>query len=214
MLTGKHYRHACTLSLLAAICFAVQCRRQASGAIQNSAGVRLAIADENTQPALRVTVPGLSPAERTFEILFPEHVTGRVQGRAVVEHLYVFRPGKTGERPAWRQTGNSLEYERDFRGVHFLARATLEDDGLKIHYEFTNRSAVDYAMMYAITDPRMTGIFHDLRLERTYVHHKEGFDLLASETHDRLTMPLVRNVRGFLEQWPQGEPGSLARRGA
>jgi hypothetical protein len=154
--------------------------------------VRLTVAEENTQPVLRVTIPGPSPAERTFEILFPEHVTGRQQDRAEGEHLYVFRPGSSGERPAWRQNGNSLEYERDFNGVHFLARATLADDGLTIHYEFVNRSTMNYAMMFAVTDPRMTGIFHDLRLERTYVHHKEGFDLLASETPDRLTMPLNR----------------------
>lgn len=180
------------MGLLAAICFAVQCRRQASGAIQNAAGVRLSIAEENTQPALRISVPGTAPEDRTFEILFPEHATGRQQDRTEAEHLYVFRPGKSGERPTWRPTGNSLEYERDFGGVHFLARATLEDDGLKIHYEFVNRSALNYATIYAITDPRMTGIFHDVRLERTYVHHKEGFDLLASETPDRLTMPLNR----------------------
>jgi hypothetical protein len=47
-------------------------------------------------------------------------------------------------------------------------------------------------MIYAVTDPRLTSIFHDERLERTYVHHKEGFDLLASETPGRLTMPLKR----------------------
>src|SRR5262249_43279183 len=29
-----------------------------------------------------------------------------------------------------------------------------------------------------------------VRLEHTYVHHKEGFELLASETPSRLTMPL------------------------
>jgi hypothetical protein len=45
-------------------------------------------------------------------------------------------------------------------------------------------------MIYAVTDPRLRGIFHDVRLERTYVHHSDGFDLLASETPERLTMPL------------------------
>ena len=48
-------------------------------------------------------------------------------------------------------------------------------------------------MIYAPTDPRLTSIFHDMRLERTYVHHADGFDLLASETPRRLTIPL--------EQW-------------
>jgi hypothetical protein len=193
MIPARQYRHVCTLGLLAAvICFAIQCRKDAVGVIQNAAGVRISIAGENTQPSLRVSVPGPSPAERTFEILFPEHVTGRPPGRIEVEHLYMFRPGRSGEQPAWRHTGNSLEYERDFGGIHFLARATLEDDGLKIHYEFVNRSALNYSMIYAVTDPRMAGIFHDVRLERTYVHHKEGFDLLASETPGRLTMPLSR----------------------
>jgi len=47
-------------------------------------------------------------------------------------------------------------------------------------------------MIYAVTDPRLGSIFHDVRLERTYVHHKEGFELLASETASRLTMPLEK----------------------
>src|SRR5262249_37304977 len=34
----------------------------------------------------------------------------------------------------------------------------------------------------------MTGILHDERLERTYVHHSTGFELLASET-PRFTLP-------------------------
>jgi len=38
-------------------------------------------------------------------------------------------------------------------------------------------------------DPRLTSEFYDIRLERTYVHHADGFDLLASETPGRLTMP-------------------------
>src|SRR5260370_18452860 len=45
-------------------------------------------------------------------------------------------------------------------------------------------------MIYAPTGPRLTSMFHDVRLERTYVHHKDGFDLLASETPSRLTIPL------------------------
>jgi hypothetical protein len=74
--------------------------------------------------------------------------------------------------------------------VHFVARATLEEDGVRFQYEFTNRSAAAYDMIYAVTDPRLTSIFHDVRLERTYVHHVDGFDLLASETPSRITVPL------------------------
>lgn len=185
-----HFRHVCALGLVVVMCSTIQCRRRVLLDIQNSSGVRLTVAEENTQPALRITVPGPSEAEQTFEILFPEHVTARKKDGVESEHLYLFRPGKSGERPAWRRTSNSFEYKRDFNGVHFLARATLEDDGLLIHYEFANHSKDNYQMIYAVTDPRLTGIFHDVRLERTYVHHPEGFDLLASETPERLTMPL------------------------
>jgi hypothetical protein len=74
--------------------------------------------------------------------------------------------------------------------VHLLARATLEDDGVRFRYDFTNDSPAIYDMITAVTDPRLTGIFHDVRLERTYVHRADGFDLLASETPSRVAMPL------------------------
>jgi hypothetical protein len=66
----------------------------------------------------------------------------------------------------------------------------LEEDGVRFHYEFSNHSGVAYDMIYAVTDPRLTSTFHDVRLERTYVHHADGFELLASESPGRLTMPL------------------------
>ena len=61
---------------------------------------------------------------------------------------------------------------------------------MRFRYDVRNESQVAYDMIYAPTDPRLTSIFHDVRLERTYVHHAEGFDLLASETPRRLTLPL------------------------
>jgi hypothetical protein len=160
--------------------------------ITNAMGLRLVIDNENSQPTLRIVLPGRAESDRTIEILFPEHVTVRRHGRADSEQLYLFRPGPRGERPTWRQRGQSLEYEMDLAGaVQLLARATLEDDGVRVHYEFRNRSDSAYDMIYAVTDPRLTSILHDVRLERTYVHHKDGFDLLASETPSRLSMPLA-----------------------
>jgi hypothetical protein len=136
-------------------------------------------------------LPDRPDTDSAIEVIFPEHVTANKQGSSESEHLYLFRPGSQGEPPVWRQVGQSLQYEREFKdGIHMLARATLEDDGVLFHYEFLNRSNVAYDMIYAVTDPRLTSIFHDVRLERTYIHHKDGFDLLASETPSRLTMPL------------------------
>jgi hypothetical protein len=159
--------------------------------LTNSEGLRASIAEDDSQPALRIKLPGESSDPPEIEVLFPEHVTAKRKGNTEAEHLYLFRPGRQGERPPWKRSGNSVEYERDFSGgVHMLARATLREDGVLFHYEFENRSEVDYTMITAVTDPRMTGIFHDVRLERTYVHRKNGFELLAAETPGRLTMPL------------------------
>ena len=38
----------------------------------------------------------------------------------------------------------------------------------------------------------MYSLFSDTLLQRTYVHHSNGFDLLASETPERLTMSLQK----------------------
>src|SRR5574341_1243361 len=159
--------------------------------IQSPGGLRMLVVAENTQPTLRIVLPGHPDSDRSIEVVFPEHVTARVHGRVNAEHLYRFRPGRQGEGPAWRRVGASLEYERELSsGVAMLARATLEADGIRFHYEFRNRSDVAYDMIYAVTDSRLTSMFHDVRLERTYVHHADGFALLASDTPSRLTMPL------------------------
>jgi len=163
---------------------------EGSLSVRSAAGLQLLVATENADPTLRITLPG---GAASFPVLFPEHVTSIKHGSNEGERLYMFSPGQSGTRPRWRRVGSSLEYERDFpNDLHLLARATLEEDGVRIRYEFTNRSAVAYDNIYAPTDPRLTGVFHDERLERTYVHHANGFDLLASETPDRLTMPLDR----------------------
>ena len=178
-------------SLVASYFVALAMHAQVLPAVQNTSGVRLVVADENTDPTLRVILPGHSDSDKTIEVVFPEHVTVRQVGEKEGKHLFLFRPGKHGDRPLWRQVGQSLRYEKDFvGGLHMLATATLEDDGVRFRYEFVNRSQLAYEMIYAPTDPRLTSIFHDVRLERTYVHHKDGFDLLASETPSRLTMSL------------------------
>lgn len=182
------------MARLIAVCFfcaTTVLSQELPDAIRNPSGVRLIVAAEDNQPTLRILLPDSADSDHSIYVLFPEHVTVRRRGAPDAEHFYLFRPGRQGQRPLWRAVGNSLQYERDFQpGVHMLARATLEDDGVRFGYEFVNQSRVDYDMIYAVTDPRLTGIFHDVRLERTYVHHKEGFDLLASETPSRLTMPL------------------------
>jgi len=151
-------------------------------------GLRLEVVG-NSGPAVAVLLPGQSLTDAAIRVLVPEHVTAVRQGDSVAEHLY-FPSSDSGDRSVtWRRLPAGVEYERDLpRGVHFIARATLEEDGVRFHYEFVNHSPTAYEMIYAVTDPRLTGQFHDERLERTYVRQDGGFDLLASETPARLTM--------------------------
>jgi hypothetical protein len=164
---------------------------QIPAGVQNASGVRMVVDEESAQPALRIVVPGVPDNGRAIVVLFPEHTTVRKKGEREAEHLYVFQPGKEGDWPAWKSHDRTLEYTRKFNGgVLMTARATLEDDGVRFWYGFANSSDVEYEMVTAITDPRMTSVFHDVRLERTYVHRADGFGLLAAETPERLTMPL------------------------
>lgn len=159
--------------------------------MQNSAGMKLIVDPGHTDPVLRVVLPGHPDTDSAIEVVFPEHVTAKTAGAADAGQLYLYRPGREGDRPDWKVVGRSIGYERDLKlGVHFLARATLEDDGVLFHYEFVNQSSAAFDMIYAVTDPRLTSIFHDVRLERTYVHHTDGFGLLAADTPARLTEPL------------------------
>src|SRR3954464_9015389 len=95
------------------------CRRASSQVspplgVRNGAGMQLMVAEENSQPTLRIVLPGHPPSDRAVEILFPEHVTVRPQGYADTHQLYMFQPGQAGDRPTWRRSERSLEYESTF----------------------------------------------------------------------------------------------------
>jgi hypothetical protein len=179
-------------------------------------GIRLQVVQEDTLPAIRVLLPGQPSSDPGILVLFPEHVTDRQHGRTDTEHLYLFSPGIQSTRPSWLVSGQSLEYEMDLSGgVQLAARATLEADGIRFHYDFINQSQTAYDMIQAVTDPRMISPYvRDVRLVRTYVHHSNGFDLLASETPARLTMPLsewLPNRYRVSYAWPV-EPNRIEKK--
>jgi hypothetical protein len=179
--------------------------------IKNKAGVRLLVDTDNTQPTLRIVLPGRPLVDRTILVVFPEHVSVRKSGStdaSAVEHIYMWQEGHQGVPPIWRQDGQSIEYEKTFDdGIRMVAKATLEEDGVLFEYQFRNLSNTDFNFVWAPTDPRLTSIFHDVRLERTYVHHKDAWGLLAENTPSRLSMPLhewlpVRYLASFTAAIP------------
>ena len=159
--------------------------------VTNAAGVRMMVAD-NTAPALKLLLPGQPESDPGILVLFPEHVTGTPQGSTEPKHLYLSATRLPGSAPRWERHGSTLAYTLQLDGgVTMTASATLEEDGVRYRYQFTSTSDQGYDKIQAVTDPRMiTALLHDVRLERTWVHHAEGFDLLASETPARLTMAL------------------------
>jgi hypothetical protein len=156
--------------------------RHAQGPLRLGApsGLQLLVDEDNTAPTLRVVLPGRPASDRSIMVLLPEHVTAVRRGDAEGRHLYRWGPGTRGDRPAWRRVRTSLEYDRELHGpVHFVARATLDSDGVRFRHEFHNRSAAAYDLVYAVTDPRLTSMFHDVRLERTCVHFATGLAFQA-----------------------------------
>lgn len=178
--------------------------------IGNGSGLNVRVATEHSDPSLWLSVPDEAAGQDAVLVLLPEHVTVRRRGTSEAEHLYLWRPGQSGSRPKWMQVHNALQYEEDFlSGIHFLAQISLESDGILYHYEFVNRSDIDFDSVLAVTDPRMISpLFHDVRLERTYVHDAQGFGLLASDMPERLTMPLdqwLPNRYRISYAWPAEE---------
>jgi len=178
--------------------------------VSNASGLTIRVANEHADPSLWLSVPDEAAGQDAALVLLPEHVTVRPRGTSEAEHLYLWRPGQSGSRPNWMQVHNASQYEEEFvPGILFLAQVSLEPDGVLYHYEFVNRSDVDFDSVQAVTDARMISpLFHDVRLERTYVHDAQGFGLLASEIPERLTMPLdqlLPNRYRISYAWPAEE---------
>ena len=142
-------------------------------------------------PLLKILLPGQPASDRGIEIEFPEHVTGLNKRTNQVEHLYlVTNRNLKRTLPRWQIDGNKFSYETEFESIKMIATAYLEPDGLRCIYKFINRSTVSYQNLQAVTCVKLYSAFSDTLLQRTYVHHPNGSDLMASETPERLNMPL------------------------
>lgn len=161
---------------------------------QPISGLRVIVVNK-TYPLLKILLPGQPVSERGIEVEFPEHVTGLNEHTATSEHLYLVTNGTANKRtlPEWKAEGNTLMYETELNGnIKMIARVQLDANGVQYSYRFTNYSNITYQNLQAVTCVKLFSAFSDTLLERTYVHHTNGFDLLASETPERLTMPLQK----------------------
>jgi len=122
-------------------------------------------------------------------IEFPEHAWTRRSEGAEPEwyyRMYGADPRYEG-KVTWSQTGNSLQYVMTVpSGMELRGSATLEDDGVQIDYRVANATSGAFVETQAPTCIKLYRPFTDVFLERTYVHHADGLDLIASETPERL----------------------------
>jgi len=159
---------------------------------QHETGVKIIVVNKQL-PLLKILLPGQSPSERGIEVEFPEHVTGLNKQTNSVDHIYLVTRDNNRTLPAWKIAGDILSYETEFNNsIKMVAKVQLERDGVRYSYTLTNHSDISYDKLQAVTCVKLYSLFSDTLLERTYVHHPNGFELLASETPERLTMPLTQ----------------------
>lgn len=161
--------------------------------IDSQSGLRLNAVGSYGQ--VKLLLPRQPASDRGIEVDCPEHVTAQ-RAQAEVEHLYLRVNDRSPVRTTpWKRDGRSLLYSMDLPyGTQMQARVTLECDGIRIRYDFTNAGNTAFEMWQAPTCVKLTegSRFHDVRLERTYVHRASGSELLASEVPARLTLPEER----------------------
>jgi hypothetical protein len=158
--------------------------------VNKESGLRLIVVDKKF-PLLKILIPGQTANERGIEVEFPEHITGVNTQTKNVERFYLITAGNRNKRslPLWKVTDTSVIYECKVNNtIKLTAEARLWHDGVSYTYHITNNSTNTYENLQAPTCVKMYSAFSDTLLERTYVHHTDGFDLLASETPERLTM--------------------------
>jgi len=160
--------------------------------VTQSSGLKAVVINQKF-PALKILLPDQPALDRGIEIEFPEHVTAVDAVTRQVKQFYLITREDATNRtvPKWRREGKTtLVYETAFdHNISMTAKATLEPDGLRYVYEFKNRSKQSYINFQAVTCVQLYSVFSDTLLQRTYVHHSDGFDLLASESPERLTKP-------------------------
>ncbi len=160
---------------------------------QSDSGLKLIVLQKE-RPLIKLLLPGQPESERGIEIEFPEHITGVNISTGDVEHLYMNTRANDPYGYSWQISPEEVSYYMRLPNeITLVATAKVEADGLRMTYEFDNPSNITYNNLQAVTCVKLYSDFADQRLERTYVHLGEGYELLALETPDRLTLPL--------EQW-------------
>ncbi len=154
----------------------------------SSSGLRLEISGDPQRPLLALHLPGV--AYRSILIEMPEHAWWKE--KADQEPVWFYKMYSTDPNlhgsVTWSKTADTLSYRMEtLSGFTLQSTAHLESDGVAITHTITNPSLQNIAEIQAPTCIKLYRPFNDVFLERTYVHHPNGIELIASETPERLT---------------------------
>ena len=177
--------------LLAGLAAARKAMAQTAGtnlSITNSAGVTIRPLGDQRTPAVSVSLPNTG-TDGAVVIEMPEHAwrkKAKTDDSVWFYRMYT-RDAQVKGQPVWSRDGNALTYRMTVpAGVTLNAKATLDRDGVTIEYSVVNPDDVAYAEVQAPTCIKLYRPFTDVFLERSWVHHGGGLELLASETPERL----------------------------
>ena len=155
--------------------------------IGSSSGLRLEITGDPQRPMLALRLPGFAYPSVVVEM--PEHAWWKEKaGQEPVwfYKMYSTDPALPGN-VKWSKTADSLSYQMETpSGFTLQSIARLQSDGLAIAHTIANPALQNIAEIQAPTCIKLYRPFNDVFLERTYVHHPNGIELIASETPERL----------------------------
>ena len=154
--------------------------------VKSPSGLMLARHGDPQRPSVALFLPGDTNPSAVIEM--PEHAWRKrkaTDDQAWFYRMYSSDPSLKGE-VKWRTSGNTVSYEmKTPSGFRLNSRASLESDGVAITHEVVHESEPILAVIEAPTCVKLYRPFTDVFLERTYVHHPEGLELIASETPER-----------------------------
>jgi hypothetical protein len=157
-----------------------------SFALASPSGLRMERVGDSQRPAIALFLPETKFPSAIIEM--PEHAWRKEKEGGEPSwfyKMYTSDPAMQGE-VKWVREGNTLSYSmKTPSGFTLNSKASLEADGVAITHEVASNSASRMAAVQATTCVKLYRPFSDVFLERTYIHHPEGLELIASETPDR-----------------------------
>jgi hypothetical protein len=146
-------------------------------------GLRLERFGDPQRPAVALFLHQVQDPSVVIEM--PEHAWRKADPDGQQEwfyKMYTTDPALRGQ-VAWTQSGNRLGFTMTTpSGYVMRSQATLQADGLDIVHEISHKSVRRHAAVEAVTCVKLYRPFTDVFLDRTYVHHADVLDLVASET--------------------------------